>query len=170
VQAEAITASLAPDWGGAEFTVRAMAAVQDLVPEAITAEVIERQALKQATFLGREVVERMPSLQDGVLMWVDKLSKGKFTVDLDTSSLNKQVEALRGIAMLVTAGLLVAGLSIASALAVSVSGTPDSPLASLAGFTRVLFVAATGTGLVLVAWLLYTIVRPPGRRRRDPLR
>lgn len=168
-QAEAITSALVPEWTGSEFMERSIDAARDLVPEALTGDVIQAAVTRQASFVMREVVEQMPSIQEGALKWLSNLKKGGLKVELDTSDLDRHVQALRGVAMMFTLGMLLVGLVIGSALAAGVGGLEGSPLEPVTDFAVVVFglSAAIGALAVLVlSWRLFRLSRP---KRRDPL-
>ncbi|MFV1971149.1 MAG: AarF/UbiB family protein [Acidimicrobiia bacterium] len=168
-QAEAITGALVPTWTGTEFMERSFDALKQQVPEALTTDVIKDTMVRQASFAVREVVEQLPSLQEGVLKWLTSLKKGEFKVELGTSDLDRHVHALRGIAMMFTLGLLIAGLLIGSALAAGIGGLEGSPLEPVTDFAATLFAlsgAVGGITVLVLSWRLFRLARP---RRRDPL-
>ncbi|MCL1595184.1 MAG: AarF/UbiB family protein [Actinomycetia bacterium] len=168
-QAEAITGALVPSWTGTEFMERSFEALKQQVPEALTSDVIKDTVVRQASFAVREAVEQMPSLQEGLLKWFTNLKQGAFKVELDTSDIDRHVQALRGIAMMFTLGILVTGLLIGSALAAGIGGLEDSALEPVTDFASIIFAIAGAIGLitvVILSWRLFRISRP---RRRDPL-
>lgn len=168
-QAEAITGALVPAWTGSEFMERSIEAARVLVPEALTGDVVQTAVTRQASFVMREVIEQMPSIQEGALKWLTNLKSGGIRVELDTSDLDRQVSALRGVAMMFTLGMLVVGLVIGSALAAGVGGLEGSALAPVTDFAVVVFAVSAAIGAIAVlvlAWRLFRISRP---KRRDPL-
>ena len=168
-QAEAITTALVPEWAGAEFMERSIDAARDLVPQALTGDAVQAAVTRQASFVMREVIEQMPSIQEGALKWLTNIKKGGLKVELDTSDLDRHVQSLRGVAMMLTLGMLLVGLVIGSALAAGVGGLDGSPLEPVTDFAVIVFAlsAAIGALAVLVlTWRLFRISRP---KRRDPL-
>jgi predicted unusual protein kinase regulating ubiquinone biosynthesis (AarF/ABC1/UbiB family) len=168
-QAEAITGALVPSWTGTEFMERSFDALKEQVPDAITSDVIKDAVVRQASFAVREAMEQMPSLQDGVLKWLTNLKKGGFKVELDTSDLDRHVIALRGIAMMLTLGILIIGLIVGSALAAGVGGLEGSALAPVTDLAATIFAISAVVGVIAVialSWQLFRISHP---RRRDPL-
>ena len=169
-QAEAITGALVPSWTGADFMERAFDALKQQVPEALTSDVIKDALQRQAGFVLREAVEQMPSLQEGALRWLTNLKKGGFTVELDTSDLDRHVVSLRGIAMMGTLGLLIAGLLIGSALAAGIGGLEGSALEPVTDFAATIFTISAVVGTVAVialSWRLFRLSRSPRRDRFD---
>lgn len=168
-QAEAITGALVPEWTGTEFMERSLVATKELVPDALTADVVKDAVIRQASFVAREAIEQMPSIQEGALKWLTNLKKGGFKVELDTSDLDRQMVALRGVAMMMTLGLLIAGMVIGSALAAGIGGLEGSALAPVVDFAVIVFAVSAGVGaiaILVLSWRLFRLTRPA---KRDPL-
>jgi ubiquinone biosynthesis protein len=168
-QAEAITGALVPSWTGTEFMERSFDALKEQVPEALTTDVVKDALVRQASFAVREAVEQLPSLQEGMLKWLTNIKQGGFKVELGTSDLDRHVQALRGIAMMFTLGLLVAGLLTGSALAAGIGGLEGSALEPVTDFAAAIFVISAvvgGVAVLVLSWRLFRLSRP---RRRDPL-
>ncbi len=171
VQAEAITAALVPEQTGSEFASQAIEAIEELVPLAVTPDAIKGAVRKQATFVAREAMQRLPSFSEGALKWLDYLEKGQLSVKLDTSDLDVQMRQLRSISRLVTVAIVVVGLTIGSAIAAGVATADGSALGSLADMALVLYAFSSIAAALLIVGLLYRLWRPEGRRRRrDDLR
>lgn len=169
-QAEAITGALVPSWTGTEFMYRSFDALKQQVPDALTSDVVKDAVVRQTSYVLREAIEQLPSLQDGALKWLTNLKQGGFKVELGTSDLDRHVQALRGIAMMVTLGILVVGLVIGSALAAGIGGLEGSalePVTDLAATIFALSAVVGGIGVVVLTWRLFRLSRP---RRRDPLK
>ncbi len=168
-QAEAITGALVPTWTGSEFMERSLDAAKELVPDALTSDVIKDAVIRQASFAVREAVEQMPSLQEGALKWLTNIKKGGLKVELDTSDLDRHVLALRGVAMMFTLGLILAGLVIGSALAAGIGGLEGSALAPVTDLAAAVFAISAAIGVVAIlvlSWRFFRLTRP---KRRDPL-
>jgi hypothetical protein len=168
-QAEAITNALVPEWTGSEFMKRSFDALTKLVPQAVTSDAVQDVVIRQAGYFAREAIEQLPLLQSGAFKWLDNLKKGGVTVELDTSGLDKQLLALRGIAMMLTLGILVVGMVIGSALAAGVGGLEGSALEPVTDLAAAIFAVSAlvgGIAVVVLAWRLWRMNRP---RKRDPL-
>jgi ubiquinone biosynthesis protein len=168
-QAEAITGALVPTWTGSEFMERSFDAAKELVPDALTSDVVKDAVVRQASFAVREVVEQMPSLQEGALKWLTNIKKGGLKVELDTSDLDRHVLVLRGVAMMFTLGLILAGLVIGSALAAGIGGLEGSALAPVTDLAAAIFAISAAIGVVTIlvlSWRFFRLTRP---KRRDPL-
>ena len=169
-QAEAITGALVPEWTGTEFMKRSFDALLTQVPQAITSDVVKDAVMRQAGYVAREAIEQLPMLQSGAFKWLDNLKKGGVKVELDTSGLNEQLQALRGIAMMITLGILVVGMVVGSALAAGVGGLEGSalePVTDLAAFIFALSAVVGGIAVVVLAWRLWRLSRPRSRGRLD---
>jgi hypothetical protein len=104
-----------------------------------------------------------------MLKWLTNIKQGGFKVELGTSDLDRHVQALRGIAMMFTLGLLVAGLLTGSALAAGIGGLEGSALEPVTDFAAAIFVISAvvgGVAVLVLSWRLFRLSRP---RRRDPL-
>lgn len=163
-QAEAITTALVSEWAGSEFMDRALAAGREMAEEVVTQEAVADAAVRQATFIGRELLQEMPSLQSGARGWIDSLKKGGVTVQLDTSALDKQVSSLRAMAQAATLGVITAGLIVGSAIAAGIGGLEGSVLQPVTGLAAVVFTMTSviGIGLVLIGGFRFA------RRSRPP--
>ena len=121
-QAEAITGALVPDWTGTEFMKRSFDALMTRCRRPSPRTWSRTRSSAQAGYVAREAIEQLPMLQSGAFKWLDNLKKGGVTVELDTSGLNEQLQQLRGIAMMITLGILVVGMVVGSALAAGIGG------------------------------------------------
>ncbi len=99
------------------------------------------------------------------MSWRDQVKKGKFTLYLDTTSLNQQVDTLRSIAAMLVVALLVAGGMIGGAIASNVFNSQGSERA--ATYAGWVFFASVGVGVVLVLVFLVRMVRDLRGRRRE---
>ncbi len=168
-QAEAITAALVPDARGSEFADLAVEAIEALVPGALNDGAIKSAMRKQAISVGREVVNRLPSLQEAAFLWMDQLQKGQIKVKLDLTDLDKSVNRFDRISRLVAVAIVITGMTIGSALAASVSDTQDGALGTLSDVALWLYTGSMALAVVLVVVLLLKLVRPEGRKRRRDL-
>ena len=80
------------------FTEAALECVRELAEETITEEALVEMSKKEATKLAGRALQEAPDYLRGLLSWRDQVKRGKFTLYLDTSSLNRQVDTLRSIA------------------------------------------------------------------------
>ena len=162
VQASAFFTRLAPP--DRPFTEAALSAVRELAEEAVSDETVINAAKKEATKLAGQALQELPDYMKGLLGWRDQVKRGKFTLFLDTSSLDKQVDTLRSIASMLLVALLVAGGMIGGALASS--ALRSSGATQAARVAEWVFFASVGLAVVLVLVFLAGIVRDLRGRRR----
>ena len=91
------------------FTAAALEAVRELAEDAITEEAIVEAAKRESTKIAGQAIKEAPDYVKGLLSWRDQIKRGKFTLYLDTSSLDNQVASLRSIASTIVVAVLVAG-------------------------------------------------------------
>jgi ubiquinone biosynthesis protein len=162
-QASAFFTQLAPP--DRTFASAALEAVHALAEQSITEEVILDAAKRQSTKLAGQAIKDAPDYIKGLLSWRDQIKRGKFTLYLDTSSLDNQVYSLRTMVSTVVVALLVAGGMIGSAIAATVfdkTGNPALTNAANAGFFASLAIAA-----VLVFIFLARMIREDKARTKD---
>ena len=144
------------------FTEAALEAVRDLAEQTFTEDFIVDAAKKQGIRLASQAAQEAPDYLKGLLSWRDQLKKGRLTIYLDTSAVDRQVEQLRGITATVTVALLVGAAMIASSAAALVFGQHGPHI--LARIAEAAFVASFGVAAVLVIGYLAQMHR---RRRKD---
>ena len=162
-QAEAITTALMPEAQASDFAQLGGAALEELLPKAVTREAVRGAARQQATYAIEEAAERVPLLHVAAVRWVDQLAKGEFPVGLRFSDLDSLSAHLESLARLIAAATLLTGLLIGSAVAAR-TGAGHAAV--------VVFAAATVLASALVVVLLWRLVRPESRRnpRRERAR
>lgn len=161
MQASAFFTPLAP--ADRTFTSAALEAAKDLGQEALAGDMVTDMAKSEGSKLLGEAVQHAPEYLRGMLSWQNQLKKGKVTVYLDTSSLDRQTAELRSITSTIVVAVLVAGGLVGTALASQVFAQAEDErltFASQAGFVAFLAIAA-----LLVVVFLGRLVRGPGRRR-----
>jgi ubiquinone biosynthesis protein len=160
MQASAFFTPLAP--ADRTFTAAAFEAAKDLGQEAMAGDMVTDLAKREGTRLLGEAAQAAPDYLRSLLSWQNQLKKGKLTVYLDTSSLDRQTAELRSITSTIVIAVLVAGGLVGTALASQVFADAEDErltIASQAGFVAFLAVAA-----VLVVVFLARLVRRPRRR------
>jgi ubiquinone biosynthesis protein len=93
--------------------------VEHWTPERIV-ETLKAQAMRSA----KEVVRRLPTLQDATLKWLDQYERGKLVVEVDSGDLSDQLGALStafsdGLRRL-TIGLILGGMLIGSVIGIAI--------------------------------------------------
>jgi ubiquinone biosynthesis protein len=155
MQLEAITSALLPDKSATEMANKH---IRELAAQEITTERIKQAVVKEATGTARELARRMPSLQEATLGWLDQYQKGRFTLEVDTSDLSKELGRVRGMARFGVLALLLAGMLIGSAFASSFSalGGDFGNLMSRVAFGGYLFSMLIAA--IMVVYLLLKII------------
>jgi len=117
MQAEAFVTLLYPEGGivqdGAEM-------VREMALEAVTADKVVEVVKDQVMMTARELLKRVPSLQDATMGWLDQYQKGRFEIHVDTSALDKSVDKLSRLGRQVVIAMMLVGMIIGSAIATSV--------------------------------------------------
>jgi ubiquinone biosynthesis protein len=130
--------------------------VEQWTPEHVV-ETLKVQAMRSA----KEVVRRLPSLQDATLKWLDQYERGKLVVEIDSGDLSHQLEALStafsGGLGRVAIGLILGSMLIGSIVGIAVLqplvGGPWQPLfvAVVVAFLGSLLLSATVAAVMLRA-------------------
>jgi ubiquinone biosynthesis protein len=114
VQAEEATMALCPQMNMVEV---AYVEAQTLLLDQFTADRVADTVKKQAIRSVKEIVRRLPSLETATLKWLDMYERGRLDVHLDTSDLSNQIGIFNGAVRQLTAGLVMGGLIIGTAIA-----------------------------------------------------
>jgi ubiquinone biosynthesis protein len=159
MQAEAFATLLYPEGGivaeGAEM-------VREMALQAVTADKVVDVVKEQVMMTGRELLKRIPSLQDATLGWLDQYQKGRFEVYIDTSGLAKEVDKLARFGRQVVIALMLVGMIVGSAIATSVIAfiQPDDEVWGFASRLAYLgFVVPMIVAIFIVFRLLWRWIR-----------
>ncbi len=117
MQAEAFTTLLFPEGG---IVAEGADMVREMALQAVTADKVVDVVKEQVMMSAREVIKRLPSLQEATIGWLDQYQKGRFEVHVDTSALDKSVDKLTRLGRQVVIALMLVGMIIGSAIATSV--------------------------------------------------
>jgi ubiquinone biosynthesis protein len=152
IQAEETARVLSPSVDVADAAVaEAKAALfESLEPERLT-----KQVQSTGVRLSKELARRAPSLEAAAFKWLDAVNRGKLTVELDTSELNKSIERVEGMGKQATGGIIVVGQLIGTAIAMTILLQPQ-----LAAFTGVAYIAMIVFGITLLVsfFVLFRLV------------
>ena len=94
-----------------------VAALEELVPQALNKDAILGAARKHAILTVEEVAERLPTMEVAAARWVDQLAKGEIPVGVHFSDLDRYSTRFDSLARLIAATVLLTGLIIGSAIA-----------------------------------------------------
>jgi ubiquinone biosynthesis protein len=142
VQAEDTALHLAYelDLGEAAVEEARIALLASLEPDAVM-----KQVQSRAVRIGKELARRAPSLDDALVKWLDVINRGKLTVEVDTSELNRSVAKVGDVGRQATIGLIVVGQLIGTAIVMAILLQP-----SLAEYQGVAYGAMIAFGVTLV--------------------
>jgi ubiquinone biosynthesis protein len=166
-QAEAITSALLPEADAATFAQLGGEALEDLVPDALDLDTMLTVLRRQAISAAGEAIQHAPSLHEVASTWLDQLQRGEISVAVRLADLDRSATRFEAVPRLIAVAILLAGLLIGSALTAGIT-THDSTLRSdLADIALVVYTVATAIGVLLVAALLWRLIRPEGRKHRS---
>jgi ubiquinone biosynthesis protein len=161
MQAEALARVISPGQGIINL---ANQIIQELVMEQITAENITKVVTKQGNQIVREVIQRMPTLQEATLKWLDQYQQGRFELYLDTSDLTDALEKGQGVARQATTGLMLVGMIIGSSIAATVATISDDFFDSIISrIALVGYVASMIVAAIFVIILVWRLLRDKWR-------
>ncbi|HEX5828637.1 MAG TPA: AarF/UbiB family protein [Candidatus Limnocylindrales bacterium] len=131
---------------------------RDAVLGQISYDAVRKTAVSTGLRVGKQVVRRLPTLEQAAYMWMDELGKGKLTVTIDTSDLGVQFQQLDETGRRLTVGLMVVGQLIGSAILAVIALQPAvaDTLGPLAWIAVLAFFGVLAYSLVMV----YRVGRP----------
>jgi ubiquinone biosynthesis protein len=141
----------------------ALQEARDAVLGGISIEAVRKQATTAGLRVGRQIVRRIPTLEQAAYLWMDQLGKGRITVAIDASDLGTQFERIDETGRRLTGGLLAVGQLIGSAILAAIALQPavaeqTGPLAGIAVFV---FLGVLANSLLVG----YRLSRQPDRER-----
>jgi len=115
---------------------------RDAMIERLSSENVEAEVRKQALRVGRQLLQRLPTLEAGLWSWLDQVGKGQLTIKVDTSDLDEQFGSLNRIGGMLTVGMILAGALIGLAIVAVMLLQPSvgNSLGPLPGIGAVLFI------------------------------
>jgi ubiquinone biosynthesis protein len=159
MQATAISRVLFP---GTNVSQMAVSMTTEMAVNELDAEKIVKVAKRELSYTLGELVERMPTLQDAALKWLDQYQRGQFALRLDTSELGKNVRDLRGIVMQATIGILLVGMIIGSAIATNAQVEAMLPWPILPNLPVLGYTVSMVVAVVFVVRLIAQLARRNG--------
>jgi ubiquinone biosynthesis protein len=165
-QAEAITSALTPEAEASDFAELGGAALEELVPKAVSAGVGITAARRHAISAVVEVAQHLPSVPEAASNWLGRLEKGEIPVSVRLAGLERHFSRVESIPRLIAAAVVLVGIVIGSALAAGIDAGASGFRSSLRDVALVVYIASTAVAVMLAAALLWRLVRPEGGRRR----
>jgi hypothetical protein len=156
VQSEAVIAALG---GHLDLVPFAITEIKSMAVAEITADKVVDTLTRQVTQIGKELVRRVPDLQDATLSWVNQYLQGKLIVHVDTKDLTEHVDALGTTFSKLTAGLIMTGMIIGTAIVTTQLWQFRGEEAILPGLALIVFVVL----LVAGGRLTWSVLHPPRR-------
>jgi ubiquinone biosynthesis protein len=134
IQAQETAAILDPS---IDIGKAALEEARDALIGGLNLDNVRQQVTTTGFRVGRELIRRIPTLEQGAYLWLDQLGKGKITVAIDASDLGVQFERIDDTGRQLTQGLMAVGQLIGSAILAAVALQPTvtevtGPLASVA--------------------------------------
>ncbi len=110
---------------------------RDALFASMNPEFVKKTAATTGMRVGRQIVRRLPTLEQAAYSWMDQFGKGKITVAIDASDLGTQFERLDDTGRSLAQGMMVVGQLIGSAILAGIALQPTvadetGPLASIA--------------------------------------
>lgn len=113
VQSESVVGALG---GHLDLVPFAMQEVKSLAVAEITTDKVMNTLTQQVTQVGKELLRRVPDLQDATVSWLNQYMQGKLVVHVDTQELTEHVDALGTTFNKLTAGLIMTGMLVGTAI------------------------------------------------------
>ena len=158
VQAEQIVHTLSPSL---DISQQSLVYIQGFLAEQFTPETIKATAETQLRRSVKELVRRIPDLQQATMKWITQYEKGEFEVKLDTDELNSRLDVFNLAAQRLAVGMILLGMIIGSAFATSMEGDIFGvPLAQIA---FLIFAFTLIYSVVMVIRLMRDMGRKPYR-------
>jgi ubiquinone biosynthesis protein len=165
MQAEAFVTLLYPEGG---LVQEGTEIIREMVLEEITADKVVDVVKDQVMGSAREVLKRIPSLQEATISWLDQYQKGRFEVYIDASGLDKSVNKLSRLGQQVVIAMILVGMIVGSAIATSVIAfvQPDEQVWGFASRLAYLgFVVPMVVAILIVLRLLWRWIRGDPKAR-----
>jgi ubiquinone biosynthesis protein len=161
IQAEAIARAL--DYM-IDITREAFSIIQGFLAEQFNVETVKANVQQQLLRSTKELVRRIPNLQQATMQWLNQYEKGKFEIELNTDELNERLDIFNIAAQRLAVGIVLLGMIIGSAFATGMEGAILG--IDLAAIAFLIFVFSIGAGLVMSIRMMRAI----GERPRRPPR
>jgi ubiquinone biosynthesis protein len=165
-EAEAITTALVPGAEASDFAELGGAALEELVPAAVERQLDRKAVRRQALLAAGEVAQQVPSLQEAASAWFERIQTGEVPVRVRIADLDRHLTRFEAVPRLLAVSVVITGLLIGSALAATIATGESAFRTNLADVALAVYVATTVLAVVLVAALLWRLIRPEERRRR----
>ena len=156
VQSEEVVTMLG---GELDFVPFAIGEVKTLSLAEVTREKVVDTVTQQVTQVGKEVLRRVPNLQDAAVSWLDQFMVGKLVVHVDTADLTEHIDNLGTTVNKLAAGLIITGMIIGTAIVTSQVWQVSGDQKLFPTLALIVFV-----GLLLIgSRMIWRMLHPPRR-------
>lgn len=160
IQAEQIVHTLDPNL---DISKAALGDIQGVLTQQFSVATVKEAVQTQVLRSAKEIVRRIPDLQQATMQWLTQYEKGQFEVQVNTDELNARLDIFNLAAHRLAIGMILLGMVIGSAFATNMPGEVFGIKLSLIAF--LLFVNTLIASLVMVIRMMREMdVRP----RRTP--
>lgn len=161
IQAEQIVHTLDPQL---DITKESFVDIQGFLSQQFNTETVKATIETQVLRSAKELVRRIPDLQQATMKWITQYEKGEFEVRLDTDELNSRLDIFNVAAQRLAVGMILLGMVIGSAFATSMPGEILGVELSFIAF--LVFVFTLTVSFVMVIRMMRDIGRKPTRPPR----
>ena len=161
IQAEAIVHTL-DNW--LDITREAFGFIQGFLVEQFTVEGVKANVQTQLTRTLKDVVRRIPDLQQATMQWLNQYEKGKFEVEVNTDSLNARLDIFNVAAQRLAIGIVLLGMIIGSAFATGIEGSFLG--ISFAAVAFLIFIFSIAAGTLMAIRMLGAVNEKPQNKPR----
>jgi len=113
IQSESTASALSPDIDIAKV---AMEESRAAMVDSLNTDNVEKVLRKQAMRIGRQALNRLPTLESAAWKWLDQFGQGQLTIKIDASDLGEQFGTLNKVGASLTVGAILAGALIGMAI------------------------------------------------------
>jgi hypothetical protein len=164
-QAEAITNALVPEADASYFAGLGGGALEELVPEALRGEGVRDAARRKGMLAAAEVAERLPRVESAARVWLGRLEEGQIPVRIQVADLDRSFARIEAVPRLLALAVILAGVLIGAPLAAGIDTSSSGFRRDVVHAALFLYLVATAIAFVLIAALLWRLIRPADRRR-----
>jgi ubiquinone biosynthesis protein len=156
VQSEAVVTALG---GNIRLVPFAMQEIKTLAVAEITQEKVIETLKQQATQVGRELLRRVPDLQDATVSWLNQYMQGKLVVHVDTQELTEHIDNLGTNFSKLAAGLIITGMIVGTSIVTTQIWQFRAQESILPELAMLVFVVL----LFIGGRLIWSMLNPPRR-------
>ena len=118
--------------------------VRELMLDELNVDNVTKALKVQAVRTGKEVIRRMPTLQEATLKWLDQYQAGQFQLVVDTDSLNKKLDGVQIVGERLAIGMILVGIIVGAAVAMTMDTDLLGIPMSTVGFALLVVAVAIG--------------------------